>query len=577
MYCFKCGSYIEADSKFCSSCGVSQLPPASGPEVNRSNAEINQSGTEVNPPGAGIIQSGAEITQPGTVINPPQTELAQSVKSKKWITITVISAASAAVLLMAGLAAYFMFFRDVSHVLLIGRAFNKLSSEMEERIDNTPFKALVMLPDILEDGTVTANIDYSFSYLDDFIGFGMGADIVLSSNTKTREFALSAAIKDSGESTEADIYMNKERLALRVGILGDNFYGITYDTFRDDIEKFGRLIGLDSETMDELSDIVDLLSTILSYEEEDSSLLEIEKEYIETALNFARSIKTKSTRTSIESAGEQVRCTAIEMIITKEGLITLFTDLLDILENNEDFQAEIDLFDMPFLYDLFGEIPGANRYNTDMLKAFIKDIEENYFGDITTTFYIGRDDRLLRLNININAEIYGDYGDLNITFNFGNSIYDDWTMSINFSDEKTEDNKTEDNETEKTYDNIMKIIWSYAEISGTYTNSMTISIHDESETITFTSAWEQESGNFILSYTDDLDTDMITGLFKPDEKNFKLEVHNTLSDVPGGKFSISISAETGSQIREITFVNIDKWGDELLSIIIRLLLGGIFG
>jgi len=508
MYCYNCGTDIGTGKNYCPNCGADLAP---------------------------------EVLQ-------------KTKKFKNWIWIT---AASTALVILAICAVYFVFFHNVSHMMKVGRALNSISEEIEERIDNSPLKALSMLPEIMEDGTINASVDYSYDLFGDwFDGADIGVDIQLSSNTKEREFALN--IKDTSLNIfeEVNLQMNRERIALNLDILDSNYYGIRYDTFRDDIRVFGRLIFLDNETMDTMSDIVDIINEIINFEETD----DLQEAYAEAFIKFAGNLKTTSNRTTIESSGENVRCTAIEILVTKADIFSLLTDIYEIAKTNESLQAQYAIFDNPAFTGLFGGYGGSfyEEYLQE-LRDVIDDFEKSYEGDIRVGFYIGSDDRLLKMTVNTDMEYEGEKVDFDASFGFGNGVEDDWIFIIN---------------SDGISDNF-EIIWSYNSQSGNHINTLDINI-DSSSTV-LVSEWDDNTGRFKLSYSSILlPGGEITGNFTFDDDSFQLKFDNLLSEQTNGRLLIDLSAKQGAQINEIDFINIDKWGSALIESLTKLLLGLIF-
>ena len=523
MYCFKCGSEIGNEDRFCPECGISQAPE---------------------------VPQAIEVPQPLEAPQPPP----QQNKSKKALWITLGSVAAVAI---AAVAVYFLFFQNLGHMATIGRAFNNLGTEAKERIDNSPLKALSMLPEIMEDGTLTADVNYSYAILGDWLSIDMDANIKLSSNTKKREFALNAKINESNESIDFDLFVNKQSAALRVGLLDNNFYGITYDTFKDDIRTFGRLIGLDNETMDELTNMVEIISDAIN---SDENIFEADDTYSGIIANFARGLKTTSTSTHIEISGERVSCTAIVMIVTKNDIIKLLNDIYDMMENNDDFRSQFELFNTPMYQDSYGGFDSSYEYNLNEFKQAINEIEQNYFGDITFTFNIGKSDRLLSMIIDADLEIDGERGQIETTLNFGTSVNDTWTMIIHAAGDG--------------YRETMSIHWLYDSQSGNHTNTIKLMVGGPS--ISLLSQWDENSGRFKLAYEDGWSDNGITGSFKHDGKSFNLNLDDLLADDSDSKLIIELSAKPGSEFKEVDFINIDKWGNTLIDTITDLLMGLIF-
>ena len=533
MYCYNCGTEIGEGKAFCPACGISQAPE-----------------TDITPEADFAPDVTVTPIMEYETYNIP---VKQSKKLPKWIWITVASIVAVS---LAACAIYFIFFQNISHLMTVGRALNNLAAEIEERTNNSPFKALVMLPEIMEDGTITANVEYSHDLLADWFGPELGAQVQLSSNTETREFALNLKETYSSGFNEIDLYMNRERLALRLGLLDNNYYGIKYDTFRDDIRVFGRLLFLDNETMDSMADIVDLINEIINLEEQD----DLQQLYLEAFKKFAGSLKTSSSRTTFEAAGEGVRCTAIEISITKENILELINDIYEIYTTSESFQEQSAILDNP----LFNALPGrnGNSFYEEYLKNakdYIDIFEQTYEGDIKVTFYISNDDRLLCITLNADTIYEGENSKFYASLFLGNSIEDDWTFLLMADDVSV----------------AAPIIWSYKNQSGNHINTIDATI--DSVTIQLKSQWEESSGRFNLSYDDGwLSGAGITGTFTSDDKSFRLAFDNLFSGQTDGKLIIDLTAEQGADINTIEFINIDKWGQTLINSILRLLFGLIF-
>jgi len=533
MYCHKCGLNIGPGKNFCPACGASQQQEFQPAEAEQYTQMPEQ-----------------YAMPPEQYVMPPPN---QTKKPKKWIWITV---ASAAAVILIACAVYFIFFQNVSHLLTVGRALGNMNEEANERINNSPFKVFSMLPEIMEDGTITANVEYSHDLLDNFFGSDIGANIQISSNTKTREFSLNMKETYSGGFNDLDFYMNKERLALRLGLLDNNFYGIRYETFRNDIRVFGKLLWLDDEFMDDLADIVDLINQVMNLEEPD----ELYEVYPEVMTNFAKNIKTTSSRISIESAGKNVKCSAIEILINKDNIISLMNDIIEIYETDETIKAQYAILDNPLFSGFTGNSGGD--YHKEFLKSLkdsVKSIEKEYEGDILLTFFVDNSDRLLKVSFDIDAQYDGEAVVYSASVLFGNSIEDDWTFLLSSDNELPE----------------FELIWSYQKQSGNHTNKMEITV--DSVNAELSSEWDENNGRFILAYDDGRLTEAnITGIFISDDNEFQLKLDNLLPGLSGNKLIIDLTAAQGADIKNIDYINIDKWGQTLINSITRLLLGLIF-
>jgi len=491
----------------------------------------------------------------------PHCGAAQQKKSRKALWITLISVAA---VFIAAAAVYFFFFRNAVPLLSLGRAFDNLSTETEERFNYTPLKALDMLSDVLEDGSVTVNFDYTTALFGSFLTTSIDGSVKLSSITETRDFALEAQVSAYGQSIDLEAYMNKERLALRVPLIDDAFYGIKYETFRDDIRVFGRLIGLDNETMESLANYVDQLNELLNAEETDEEFTE---PYTEVFSGFIRNLEITSRRTHIGSDGERIRCTSIEFRITKDALIELFNDIYDILENDEEMRSQFQRITSTTEWGTdFGTDWGLTPDNNSDYDAFLKDIKDSiddfqkyYSGDILLVFFVSRDDRLLKAVINADTEYDGESSAINATFDFGNSIEDDWSLMLELKTESSNDK--------------LLMRWSYDQQPGRFINTVEISTFDLNY-YTFISEWEEEGSRFKLVYIDGWERNELTGVFIADDENFVITLDNVLADDSNSSLTLEILAVTGAQIKDIEYIKVDKWGTSIFEAISRLLMNG---
>jgi len=461
------------------------------------------------------------------------------------------------VLLLVIAMLYFMFFQNAGALLSLNKAVNNLYAEMIERVDKTPLKAVKMLPGILEDGTITADFSYSNNIINSWIPSDVSGNIIFASNTKSRDYALKTQLDVFDRSHDLDIYMNKERAAFRLQLLGNLFYGINYDTFRDDIRVFGRLLRLNDQRMDSYADVVDRINDMMNAEEPDEDVL---NEYIGVFTDFVRNLDISSSRVGRYNDDKYIkRC--IEIKISKDDLLTLFNDLYNIYENDHILQERLNNYNNYMLAYLLNGDYDDREFFADDFKEYIKRFEKDFAGDIKVTFFLGNEDRLVRFVINAGIDTDENYPKYGVTFYFGGSITDEWVFSFWMNEE---------NNNETIY-----FKWFYEEQSDTYINTMLVTTMDMSY-IDLASSWNEETGKYILSYDDGSKDSELTGYFTPDNSGFRFSVDNIFPDDSSNKVTFDLFAKPGSQIDKIEFVNIDKWGRTMLTSVIRLLFETVF-
>ena len=550
MYCYKCGVEVDIKDKFCMDCGADQSP--STPESESAYAPLQQIPPQQIPPQYIPPQYiPPQYTPPPyySTHEPPPVKK----KSRKGLWITL---GSVAAVLAIAVAVYFVVFYN-DPMRMVGKAFINLGAEVEERFEATPLKAISMLGEILEDGTVTVNFDYSNQVFGDWFNIDTDGSIKISSDAQAREYAVEAEIRSFGEAFDIEAYMNRERIAVSSQLLGSNNYGFRYDTFRDDVRVFGSQIGMSNQEMDMLADIVDQINEAMNSEQTTEEAYEA---YTEVLTNFVGNLEVTRERTSIISDGENVTCTLVEFAITKEALIELFNEFYDVIENDETVRAQLEMYDNP----LFSAGMYGNIYNEFLreLRTAIRDFERYYYGDITLSFFIGRGDRLLQMEIKADFEFQDDRAELKAKFTFGRSVNDNWEFEITIIDNQINETVT--------------IEWDFEDRSGRLINTIRISPNN-GDTTTMISEWAPDRGDFSLSHRDRWGMGEITGIFTVGNNDFRLEFDNIYPSDSNESLFIDVVAHSGTNIEDVDFVNIDKWGDTFLEEIQRYFMDGIFG
>jgi len=415
------------------------------------------------------------------------------------------------------------------------------------------------LPVILEDGTLTANFKHSSFLFGNTLSADLYGSAKLSSNTIEREFALEAEVNLYGETIDANAFMNRESLALRLGILDDRYYGITYDTFRDDIRAFGRLIFLDDETMDMLADIVDQINEVMNREEisDDYSF----EAYSDVFKDFVKSLKVKTARSAyIDSDEERIRCKGVEITISKEAILELLNGLYDIIENDDILRTQFEMYNNSLFQGDYVEFSNYNQLLKEIGNV-IRNFERHYEGDIVLRFFISKEDRLLKLFVSADINYDEEYMEVRALFDFGTDIEDRWEFDFF--------------QVDGSDSSILNIVWDYEVLSEKHENSLYISGKDI-DSITLISDWNRENGDFELAYEDGMLSGELMGNLITEDDTFKLLLDNVFPYDANNSLKIDIRAEKGSQIEKVSYINIDRWGNELIGAVMRFMLGRVF-
>jgi len=452
----------------------------------------------------------------------------------------------AAVLLILAGASYFVFFRDISPLLTVSKAIDNLTAEISERTEASPLKALEMLSDTMEDGSLTI----SFDYIDTWDYDDVSGTVLFLSNKDEKDFAMSAAVSYYDLNIGFEAYLNNERIAFGSRLLDNNYYGFSYSTFRDDIRPFGWLIGIDEEIMDQIADIVDILSDALNGEESaaDDAIVE---QFDELFNDFLSGIEMTSDKSEIKSGGEDVKCTKVRLVITQEALLGLVNDVYELLENEETFRGLSGISGFSLQSDVFSGMYYEEFMS--ILRESIMEFERSFSGEIALTFYIGRGDRLLRAEIDADIIYDDDRTITNIVFDFGASAQDIWFLDISLTD----DNGL------STY----SVVWIFQELPDSFENTLIISSPpDQHSLITLTSSWPKDSGVFKLAFIDEDsygDPIEVSGTFIAGGDTFRLNFDNLFPPDDYRSLTIEIVVEPGADIDHVEFINIDQWSETM--------------
>ena len=557
MNCAKCNVVLVHGALHCTACGES---------APQENTAIQEAGEEQVSQGSDTQEFIQEATQepvqepiqepaqePAAQNETPvQNEPEQTPKSKiPWKIVAPV----AVIAFVIGFAiTSLLSSSSVSTALSIGTAFENLGDELAERVENSPFVALLTLEDILEDGSLTVDFVHSTGQ-----GFGMfdtRGSVTMLSHYETDESAFLVDVSVGGFiNVNLDVYLNTERLAARSNMLGDTFYGITFDTFRSDIHAFGPLIGLDNETMDELSDIVEAFTDAL-----DNPMFTNPEEfiapYIELLLDFASNLEHYSSEASVVVGDETINVNRITFTITENTLTELFTDLHRLLENDDALRSYIELQES-LQPEGFGGTP-ASIYDEffDIFQEIIEQFEQDVSGQITVELDITNNNRLMNSTKTVDIELDGMPIKITAVMDLGMSIHDPWTLNL-YTDEGT-----------------ASLRWTFHELYDTFENRLSFGANNDI-IASLTSEWLPESGEFTLSYGyygTSLESGSFSGILALDDNGgFDLRFDENIDLGDGQSLSIGISGALGANIEQIEFINLDQWDENLVDMIFDLL------
>jgi hypothetical protein len=447
--------------------------------------------------------------------------------------------------------------RTLSPAFALSRAFTNFGEEATLRLDNTPFTVFGILSSAFEQqSTLTVDFDYNS-------GFGIFGDargsIDLASDFTTNDLALTADITLMGLGFDLAAYINSERAAVRSRMIGNDFYGFSYDTFRQDIQTFGPLIGLDGPTMNLWADYVDIFADMMRnplvttnpFLTDDSATGTFGE--IFSIADVFRELDVTTERVDIDN----INAYRVEVLLTHELIMDFLQELYDYYADFDDADISESFeawFDIGYSFD---EVLVELREGIAFLQEYITYIHMNL------TFYVERDnDRLFRMEFNLPIEVvdeFGneDHGQLDITVDLGRSVHDQWRIILDITD---------DNETDT-----FTITWDYRAQGQRFENTFAISFDGEDAAVT--SVWSQDTGRFTLAiYENRRQLVELGGILNITHggDGFNLSFDPFPLDGANETLTIGIAIAPYANIGSIDFINLDQWDAGLLDTLFGL-------
>jgi len=437
-----------------------------------------------------------------------------------------------------------IFFSQVYPRFVLMRAFSNLGGEAAQRIDDSPLRAYGMLMNIAEDAIITADFDYRYDLL-----WGLGPNAsgtaTISTDTRHNNYAIYLEFSGMGMAVDLEAYINRERVAIGSRLLGGNFFGITYETFRDDVRGPGGLIGLSEHEMEAIADFVEAFEGYMNAPH--ISFGEHFEDFTRLLATFIRGLSFETERVEITSDGESIRARRITVVITQTDIANLLGEVHALVENDVRMRSYFDMYIAatsrltPYYDEFFLQLRNA-----------IRQFELYALGDITLEFYIDRSSRMLQAKVFSNLEIDSEKIDTRASFNFGLAVDNPWTLDLVWSDRYGREQ--------------VSLEWDFSETPAGFENMLEITgwPNRNDTASTFTTVWSPDSGSFVISHRG---SDCIAGLFVIEEDGgFRLRF-DAFELGPRQSLMLEIAASPGAQIGDVEFINIDQWDSALIGLI----------
>ena len=401
-----------------------------------------------------------------------------------------------------------------------------LLDELAERIEGSPLQIFSILSDSLERGVVSVDADW---------GEDTNFALSLYSNQQNQDYGLSVAVNDNWVNFDVDIFANRDRAAARASAASNNFFGIQFDTFADDLQTL--IMGMYELEMIPFipseAEINEFMGDLLGYINEIETFMNMNtidiEDYMDILLEALLQIEHTSERVVIRSAGRSVATDRTSFAIDIDALFSLLINLIDRTE---------ELAGLEVSNQIFAE-----------LRQEILETKENVEGVITVAVYTERTGRLRRISLHIESieHMHSTAHEENVSFtiDLGRSATDTWSFEMNnYSFGETIQATWEIEETEYN-------------IIHTFTSTQKPTWSDLVNVYIFAIDWNRSTNYLVLSYKEDTfwraaETYDITLYLTMDNTSFTLQISEY-------DINATISAKSGVPVPDIDFINLDRW------------------
>lgn len=277
-------------------------------------------------------QCGAPIPEGMTVCPCCGTPVPPAPKKKlKWwmIVIPVVLVLAIAVVLLWRP----LFIRLSPELALVNAASNTLE-DLTERYDGSPWEMMQEACETEGPRRVTLRLDVQGD------AHAMSFDCGLSFDSQTRQAALDFLMNADGEAVDAALYLDAECAAIGSdAILAGTNYGITYETFSQDIRGNRMFSVLGEETISMLEEIVEAVQTGMQQidNQEDRS-----EQYRDLVIDFVKSLDPVVGKAPLTLDGSQRSCYTITYTATGDMVADFMEQYIRLIESDDAAKALCD-------------------------------------------------------------------------------------------------------------------------------------------------------------------------------------------------------------------------------------------
>lgn len=413
----------------------------------------------------------------------------------------------------------------------LAAAAARTGNDLAERYDGSPCKMMLDAFDPEGQGKVSLHMDtlsdiYSISY-----------DFDLEYDNLTRQVALDFLMDAEGKKLDGSLYMDSECAAIGSdAVFSGEKYGITYETFSQDIRGNNLFSILDEETISQLEEIVETLQSSMQNDQEQRETTS--EACREIASHFAQELEPTVGKSVLMLDGKNHSCYTISYTVTGDQLADFLSQIVDEMGADEAMHA---LYESDVLQN-----------NPDVVRSAVQTVRDEV-AESSVIFYIYRN-----YLVNIQSVTTGvdDDGTEMAVFElyFGtDASVDDLRLKVASGDQGT------------------VISLATKKLESSYSEVITLqSTGETSETITLSYSWDTLSGNMMIQFQDADSQHSISLHLIELEEGFALSLDNfyeVLAGIEGEEFDsgentrmpMTLTLKKGSAIQRPTFKNIDAW------------------
>jgi len=438
---------------------------------------------------------------------------------------------------------------EVISLISTRQAFTHMGEEISTRLAHSPFQSLVILNALAEAGALTATANFDFRTpspwepnVDGQIIFALADEDML----------LSGEARVMGLPIDFEAHLNRERLALHSRIIDrNNFYGITFDTFEQDMWQFGHLIGILPHYLEVIIESFTAVETAININAEDAWAQMYINFFVDTFIHM----EYTAEHVDLFRGGQDVSVRRTEYVITHQQMAEWLRELLYIFQNDTVVRDQLAIYDNPMLAG--AGVPSFSEAVREFSTA-IEKFERYYTGTITIALYIGSGSRLVKMTLDTDANFDGNNIQTQTTIDFGESVTDTWRVDMRV----TESGSTES----------VALLWHFDETSHEFENTIEI-VWNGQTTATLLSVWNPNTGRFALSMDDGFSIVSFGGIFMIDEDGGFYMQLDTIEIPWMGTLELDITVTPGADIPRIEFINLDQWDWSVIEMIENSILG----